>query len=134
MKKSLLLFALFLPLAVYAEAYKCRDENGRLIFTDGGCPKGTTTERVQGKDVISPGEKAQTEELNARTQRLLEQLQKEKSERKKKEDEKNAPAEKNPPEAPPPKADEAKKPDVKDAPAPGSAPPSSRTAIIPGAS
>lgn len=81
MRPYTIALALLLPLAASADAYKCRDSDGRLIFTDSSCPKGTKTERVQGKDVISPEQKAQTDELNARTQKRLQELQREKTER-----------------------------------------------------
>ena len=65
--------------ASFADAYKCRDADNRIVFTDSGCPKGSKTERIQTTDVIVPEQKNQTEDLNARTQRRLLELQREKA-------------------------------------------------------
>lgn len=66
--RNALLMALFVvPLASYAQTFKCRTPSGKMEFSDLPCAGGSQTERIQSNEYISLERQRQAREVQARS-------------------------------------------------------------------
>jgi hypothetical protein len=72
--KFLILIGLFCltPLAS-AEVFKCRGSDGKVIYSNTGCPAATATVEVRPDEVVSPAARAETERELERMRRFIEE-------------------------------------------------------------
>jgi hypothetical protein len=76
---ALFLALLVAPLAIHAQAFKCRTPSGKMEFSDSPCAGGSQTERIQSNEYISPERQRQARDVQARNAYEVERIEGEKA-------------------------------------------------------